>query len=368
MDGVCNIDSDPGYFAGSPLSDYVQVLQGCRALLDRHNLHGKRTKLINWMWFGWGLNPQRASDLEHQALTVRSLKQGLPEPWWLVSGQFQYLPLCRQLGVLPKTVLLPYGVIEREPSYPAANVEIDGLRAAFDAHVASSPGLAGVMGNVQTPLLQFPHVYFFTSAIWDLGYRQRAAREVLRDLSACLYPEHQEVLADAYLGLKESNPAKAAALASRLDELIQQNKLGQPGLFGRKLFPDHRIVAQSLALQLRLHAARQRLIQTVTAAPDEAPWANQVQDYFEAHLAWETAHGWHTLWGWGGGSLGALPLDPNFPVLAAKLAHALGGQAGADAYFRQIGKALTAKYDERAVHEGCIVPLKKAILSAQLVV
>jgi hypothetical protein len=43
--------------------------------------------------------------LEHQALTVRSLTLGLPEPWWLVSGQFKYLPLCRQLGVLPKTVV-----------------------------------------------------------------------------------------------------------------------------------------------------------------------------------------------------------------------------------------------------------------------
>jgi hypothetical protein len=189
VDGVCNIDSDPGYFADSPLSDYMQVLQGCRALLDRYNVHGKQTKLINWMWFGWGLNPQRSSELEHQALTVRSLTQGLPEPWWLVSGQFQYLPLCRQLGVLPKTVLLPYGVIEAEPSYPATNVAVDTLRAAFDTHVAACPELAGVMGNVQTPLLQFPHVYFFTSAIWDLGYRQRTEPEVLRDLS--LTVEHE---------------------------------------------------------------------------------------------------------------------------------------------------------------------------------
>ncbi len=370
VDGVCNIDSDPGYFAGSPLSDYVQVLQGCRALLDRHNLHGKQTKLINWMWFGWGLNPQRSSELEHQALTVRSLTQELPEPWWLVSGQFKYLPLCRQLGVLPKTVLLPYGVIEREPSYPATNVEIDTLRAAFDTHVASCPELAGVMGNVQTPLLQFPHVYFFTSAIWDLGYRQRTEPEVLRDVSAYIYPEHQELLADAYLGLKESDPAKSAALAGRLDELIQQDKLGRPGLFGRKLFPDHSIVARSLALQLRLRAARQRLIQTVTAAPDEAPWAGQVQDYCAAHLAWETAHGWHTLWGWGGASLSTFPADPQFPAVAAKLAQAIGAKAGGDqagveAYFQQIGKALAAKYDDTAVNEGCIVPWKNAVLSAQ---
>jgi hypothetical protein len=367
VDGVCNIDSDPGYFAGSPLSDYVKVLQGCRTLLDRHNLHGKQAKLIDWMWFGWGLNTQRTSELDHQALTVRSLKQGLPEPWWLVSGQFKYLPLCRQLGVLPKTVLLPYGMIEGEPSYPATNVEIDALRAEFAAHVGNSPELAGVMGNVQTALLQFPHVFFFTSAIWDMDYCKRPEKEVLSDLALQLYPEHHELLADAFLGLKESNPTKVAALASRLDELVQHDKLGRTGLFARKLFPDHHIVAQGLVLQLRLRAARQRLIQSVTATPDEAPWARQVQDYLEAHLAWETAHGWHTLWGWEGVSMGALSSDPRFPVLAAKLARGLCGPTGVDAFFQQIGTALAAKYDTRSVNEGCIVPLKKAVLSAQLI-
>ena len=40
-DGVCNIDSDPGFCPGSPVSDYVKVLQACRDLLDRHNIHGK---------------------------------------------------------------------------------------------------------------------------------------------------------------------------------------------------------------------------------------------------------------------------------------------------------------------------------------
>ena len=44
VDGVCNIDSDPGYCPGSPLSDYVKVLRGCRELLERHNLHGRQVK------------------------------------------------------------------------------------------------------------------------------------------------------------------------------------------------------------------------------------------------------------------------------------------------------------------------------------
>ena len=43
--------------AGQPagkVSDYVKVLQECRAMLDKHNIHGKQTKLIHWMWGGWG--------------------------------------------------------------------------------------------------------------------------------------------------------------------------------------------------------------------------------------------------------------------------------------------------------------------------
>ena len=79
VDGVCNIDSDPGYCPGSPLSDYVKALQGCRELLDRHNLHGKQAKLINWMWIGWGSRPGQASDTEaHQRRTIQILKKELP--------------------------------------------------------------------------------------------------------------------------------------------------------------------------------------------------------------------------------------------------------------------------------------------------
>ena len=107
-----------------------------------------------------------------------------------------------------------------------------------------------MMGNVQTPLLQFPHVYYFTSAMFDAGYRNRSERDVLLDLCGHLYPEHEQLLADCYLALKESDPAKIQPLADQLDGLIRQDKLGRLGIFGRKLFPDHRIVAQSLVLQL----------------------------------------------------------------------------------------------------------------------
>jgi hypothetical protein len=119
------------------------------------------------------------------------------------------------------------------------------------------------MGNVQTPLLQFPNVFFYTSAMRDLDYLKRSEREVLLDVSGYLYPENKELLTDAYLALKDGDPTKVAATAERLETLIKEKKLGQPGIFGRKLFPEPGIVAQALVMQLRLRAPK-----SVLGTPD----------------------------------------------------------------------------------------------------
>ena len=98
---MCNIDSDPGFCAEGTFDDYNKVLQGCRTLLDRHNLNGKKAKLINWMLWGWGRKEkiQRKGLVEHQRLALQSLKRGAPELLWLISGQFpEYLPMCRDEG------------------------------------------------------------------------------------------------------------------------------------------------------------------------------------------------------------------------------------------------------------------------------
>lgn len=362
VDGVCNIDSDPGYCPGSSLDAYVKVLRGYRDLLDRHNLQGKRAKLVNWMWFGWGLaSGQRKDRDQHQLATIQSLKQALPEPWTLVAGMEDYLPLCQGQQVLEKTVLLPYGLIEGEPSYPATNVQIGELRALLERQITRYPGLAGVMGNVQTPLLQFPHMFFFTSVLWDAEFRKQPEKEVLLELSRHLYPEHRELIADSFLALKGTDPARIESLAAKLDGILRQDRLGRAGLFGRKLFPDYRIVAQSLLLQLKLLATRERMLQQASPEKDVTALTQMLLDHCEAYLAWEAAHGWHTVWGWGG-----LPLasDARFPKVAGQLARALGDPAKVEAHLERLAKTLAAKHEKRAVDEGCIAPLKRIVLSA----
>jgi len=365
VDGVCNIDSDPGYCEGSPLSDYIKVLQGCRSALDRYNVHGRDAKLVHWMWMGWGHPAGRAFDLAQQKEAIRLLKQDLPEPWWLVSGVLDYLPLCRELGVLHKTVLLPYGVIEGEPSYPNTNVAIDGVRGAIESMVPYAQDLAGVMGNVQTPLLQFPHVYFYLSALWDLEARGKSERDTLLELAGLLYPEHKPLLADSWLALGERDVNKLEAVVGRFEDVVRHDTLGRRGVVGRNLFPDSRSVADLLLAQLKYRARREALFQTLTATTDRARCETLVEGFLDAFLAWDLANGWQQLWGWGPPwqLLGSFGSEPYFPGLMVKLRQALGDEAAVVTCLDRIGKTLAGKYGEQTVVAGCIEPLKKAVLA-----
>jgi hypothetical protein len=359
-DGVCNIDSDPGYCPSSPLSDYVKALKGFRELLDRHNSHGKQAKLINWMWTGWGHPWEKGvSAEEHQRRTIRLLKTDLPEPWELIAGRGDLLSESRAENVLGKTVLLPYGAIEDEPSYPTTNLHFDQIRRQFDDFAAKCPEFEGMMGNVQTPLLQFPHVFYFTSSMFDAEYRKKSEREVLLDLSRHLYPEHQELLADGFLALNEPNAERVRAVAEQLGTLLHDNRLGRLGVFGRKLFPDSGIVAKNLVLQLNLHAANLRLTQELKVETSKAERERMVTEFFEAYLAWDTAHGWHSLWGWNTWPISA----PE--GTAGTLAAGLGERPAVEEFFAGVSRTLASRYDAAAVETACVGPLRAAVLAAR---
>ncbi len=363
VDGVCNIDSDPGYGDGSTLAEYVKVLKACREALDQHNLHGRDAKLINWMWMGWGdSGPDR---VEHQRETIRLLKEGLPEPWLLVSGLFDYLPMCREMGVLGKTILLPYGAIEDEPSYPTTNVNIDAVHGAIERMLPFAGELAGVMGNVQTPLLQFPHVYGYLSALWNLEARHTPQRDVLLQVAALLYPERKEVVANAWVALSEKDVTKLAAAAAQLESVVQPDKLGRRGVLARHVFPETRAAAELLLAQVKYRAAREALFQTLTPTTDAARCETLLADFLDAFLAWDLSTGWQKLWGYGAPwqLLGSFGSDPAFGVVVVRLKLALGSEPAVTACFDRIGKTLVAKHGEKIALEGCVEPLRKAVLA-----
>ena len=45
--------------------------------------------------------------------------------------------------------------------------------AMLGEHLKSKDGLAGVMANVQTPLLQIPHVYYYLGTLWNAESTRR---------------------------------------------------------------------------------------------------------------------------------------------------------------------------------------------------
>ena len=368
VDGVCNIDSDPGYRPGSPLSDYVRVLKACRSLLDRNNVHGRQARLVNWMWMGWGLESDRDRDLPHQAETLRLLQQELPEPWSLVCGRFALLPVCRERGVLGKTVLLPYGVIEDEPSYPRTNVALGDVRSAMQRMRPYANELEGLMGNVQTPLMQFPHVHYYLQGAWNPDSLDRAESEVLKEVADLLYPEHSGLIVSAWQALASEDVGQLEEAEKGLRACLEGEHLGRVGLYGRKLFPDRRIVADILLAQVRYRAARGSLLGAAVPEITKEQIQARFERFLDAYLAWETANGWHELWGWKEPrwEIGDVLADRRFPPVAARFSQLLGDdQVAMTAFFDNLRRSLSPRYGQSAALDGCLDPIKRNVLAVK---
>jgi hypothetical protein len=387
-DGFCMIDSDPGGWPQSPLSDQAKIFNAARMLLDRYSVKGQETKLVDWMWIGWGrhkfpLSSQKLvtpfdlpadfpdeSDIAFMAETIRNFKNNLPEPWEMVAGMTPYLESSKRESVLNKTIYLPYGAIEMEPVFPATNLGLEPVREVLDK-AAEYPGLKGVMGNNQTMLLQFPRTYFFFTSLWDSEYKKHKEEDVLKEVSEQIYPDQKELLVESFLALKQTDPEKINIAIAHLEKLVNAGDAGRPGAIGRYLFPDRLIVARDLKTQLEIRAARQTLLKALQGKPDVKECARLVEDYFDKLLAWNQQTGWDKLinmaiWG--------LPIyeeDKELTAALSRLKVILGqgapytSYAQIDAFFEPIREDLLKKYGENSVMIGCIEPFKLAVIRTQ---
>jgi len=386
-DAFCLIDSDPGGWPQSPISDQVKIFRAARKLLDRYNVHAEKTKLVDWMWVGWGRHKFFTStdrlvtgfdltdnleenDAAFMRRTIRNFKDNLPEPWELVAGMAPYLESSKQELTLNKTIYLPYGTIEMEPAFPATNMGFESVREVLGIADAY-PELRGWMGNNELMLLQFPRSYFYMNSLWDAQFRKRNEREVLQEISRHLYPDYQDVLTDSFLGLQEKDPEKIALTLSRLEKVIHAETAVRPGAVGRFLFPDRLIVARNLRMQLEVRRTRQHLLKALHGKLDVNESARLVEEYFDKLLAWNKETGWDktidiAIW--------TLPIyqeGRDLTEAMSRLKEIIGEGAPyttysqVDVFFDRISKNLLKKYGQDSVMIGCIEPFKLAVAQTQ---
>lgn len=387
-DAFCMIDSDPGGWPQSTLADQAKIFNAARTLLDQYSQKRTKTKLVDWMWIGWGRHKNFTSaerlvtefdwteknpdegDLEFMAETMRNFQRNLAEPWEMIAGMFPYLKSSRRASFLNKTIYLPYGAIELEPSYPLTTTDLTPVREALD-QAAKYPELKGVMGNNQVLLLQFPRTYYFFTSLWDAGYKARNAKDVSRDVATLIYPDEEEVLADALEGLTEKNVPKIESQIAALDRLLAETSSPRLGMLGRYLFPDALIVVKDLRAQLEIRAARQRLLTALRGTPALTECSQLMEDYFDKLLAWNQQTGWYKIVNIG---IWVLPLyenDREFTHAMNRLKQVIGSETPytsyrqVDDFFEPIKAHLKARYGENSVMIGCIEPAKLTVLQQQ---
>jgi hypothetical protein len=291
----------------------------------------------------------------------------------LIAGTGHYLPYLERLGVLDRTVYLPYGVIEAEPSLPFTNVEPEAVRGAVEG-AAAYRGLAGFMGNVQCPLLQLPQSHCMMERLWEgnavSGSAAAAAGGGLGDLARLLHPAEDAAagVAAAFTALNATDAAHVDGAIAVLSNLAGWGSL-RPGLLGRLLFPASSQVVDDLIHQLGLRRAEADFVSALEAGAGAPALAPLVADYFRQCLRWEERHGYFAVMKVG--RLESLfprppiPRDtirtwPPFVPCAIGLREALeraGDPAGAR-FFAPIARELRAGFAAEKVDRGCVEAMR----------
>jgi hypothetical protein len=298
--------------------------------------------------------------------TIQAMTRHVPGPWWLIAGRKEYLPACAEQGVLDRTVYLPYNVIEGEPSRPGTQLDFNLQRLHLD-EAARYPGLGGLMGNVQTPLLQFPHVGFFLDVAGNIDHRKRTVRSVLNELADKVYPEHRDLLAACWTALQPNRREPATRLADRLERLLKEDRLGTPGSLGQRVFPDPRQIASDLVWQLGMWGTYDALCRTIRQRVSNTVCSRRLEAFLAAALDWDRQHGWSVYWKKLGCPWTLWPMhERSCQALVGGLRRMLGGKkvtpADVDAFLAPLGDRLRHQYDPWIVDRCALEPVKEAIL------
>jgi hypothetical protein len=387
-DGILMGDADPGGWPNSPLSEQVKIFQNARKMLDRYNVHGRNTLLADFMWIGWGRhkfftstdrlvtgfdwtdkNPD-SGDIAFMTETIRNFQHNLSEPWTVVAGMTPYLESMKRAQVLRKGVYFPYGTIELEPAFPWTNIGWEPVNDVF-AKMSKYPGLSSVMGNNQIMVLQLPRTDYFFATAWTLQKQSTDLLKVLNEVAEHTYPEQKQVLIESFLALQGTDPAKIKQAETNLRTVVEQKRMGRPGVLARYLFPDYLIVAQDLIKQLEIREARQSLLTELRGKPSLAECSRLITTYFDRLLSWNAETGWEKVIDTGIWTQPVYESGKDFTEAISRLKELIGRGApytsykDVDAFFQPIEEGLLEKFGQNSVMVGCIEPLKYAVIQAQ---
>ncbi len=197
-DGYVTIDGDPGGYPGAKPADFLKVLLNDRKTIDRVGTHPTSQKIIPWIWAGWGTKGVWVEPIEpFISATLEAFKQQQQalEPWELLPGRSHIegwangrinMELTKKAGLLNRSTLLCYEIIEFEPSPPAAVLQFAHIRRVLTQELAMSPGARGFFGNSETPLMALPDLYLFARGAAEPSYLAQGDEQVLADLARFL--------------------------------------------------------------------------------------------------------------------------------------------------------------------------------------
>ena len=239
-DGYVTIDGDPGGYPGAQPAEYLRVLQADREAINRIGTRPEHQKIIPWIWCGWGNDWVKNGPWNEpiEPLTepvLELLKREMTEPWGLMPGRSIRdgwangrinFELAEQAGLIDRSMLLCYEIIEFEPTPPATVIQFDDIRRVIRQELKYANLARGCMGNSQQPVMVLPNLYFFARAVWDPNYLDRTDQEVLTDLAEFL-DGPAEVLCPAWECLRLGLDHIPADLQARLADCELRSEAAQ---------------------------------------------------------------------------------------------------------------------------------------------